>query len=437
MRVALYARVSTEDQARHGLSIDTQLDNLREWASNNNHIIVAEYVDAGISGKKSYKKRPALARFMDDLDSGAVKVDALVFTKLDRFFRSVKLYYQAEDILERNKVGWKAIQEDYETITSAGRFKTNIMLSIGEAEADRTSERIKVVFEAKVARGETLGSHVPFGYSVVDKHLIPNEDAEIVRSAFDIYERTGSIYQVKEYLHDIGHNVVYVTVQRMLRNQMYAGRYRDNLNYCEPIIAPERFDAIQLMLDKRSYRQNRSKRVYLFSGLIRCAYCGKMMVGAWSGNTIERLRYRCNYHALNGRCPNAKHIRESDIESFLLDNITSELLKVSAEKGKEKNRKKAPDKAAIMAKVDRLKDLYVDGLIDKDQFIADREKLLAQIPQEEAKHDLSLVREIVLQSDFREHYNSLAREDKRSLWRNVVDHIVADDKGNYSLYFLP
>ncbi len=112
MRIALYARVSTEDQAKHGLSIDTQLDNLRTWAAANDHTIIGEYVDAGVSGKKPYKKRPALSQFMADLEAGT-KVDALVFTKLDRFYRSVKLYYQAVDIPDRHKVGWQAIPEDY------------------------------------------------------------------------------------------------------------------------------------------------------------------------------------------------------------------------------------------------------------------------------------------------------------------------------------
>ena len=310
------------------------------------------------------------------------------------------------------------------------------MLSIAEAEADRTSDRIKVVFDGKVARGEVLGNHVPFGYSVQDKHLIPNQDADIVRGAFDVYERTGSIYQVKEYLHDLGHTVVYVTAQRLLRNQMYAGRYRDNMTFCEPIIGPDRFDRIQLMLGKRSYRQNQSKRVYLFSGMIRCAYCGKMMVGSWQGQTKDKLRYRCNYHALNGRCPNAKNIRETDIESFLLDHIAEELQKITAEPVHRK-KKKGPDKEAIMAKVERLKELYIEGIIDKDQFLTDREKLLAQIQEDKPARDLSAVRQIVLQRDFRECYNELNRTDKRSLWRSIVDHIEADDLGNYSIFFLP
>ena len=436
MKIAIYARVSTEDQARHGLSIDTQLDNLRTWARQNGHSIVKEYVDAGVSGKKPVSKRPALSQFMTEIENG-LSVDALVFTKLDRFFRSVKLYYQATAIMDAHKIGWQAIQEDYETITSAGRFKVNIMLSVAEAEADRTSERIKVVFERKIANGEYIGNRIPFGYSVAEKHLVPNEDAETVKAAFEVYRRTGSIYGVKEYLHDRGYTMVYVTVQRILRNPMYAGRYRDNARYCEPIIDPALFDEVQAMMDRRSFRHNQTKRVYLYSGLIRCAYCGKVLVGQWVETKTDQLRYRCNYHNLNGRCPNCKSIRESEIESYLLEHIASELrdFSIAMESGKPK--KKGQGKAAIEKKIERLTELYVEGHIEKERFLADKEKLLAQIPKDAPQKDLSAARRVVFAEDFRERYNELERADKRSLWRALIDHITADDAGNYQIYFLP
>jgi len=432
MRVALYARVSTEEQT-HGLSIDTQLDNLRQWAKDNGHTVVDEYVDLGVSARKAPSKRPELQRLLTDL----ARVELIVFTKLDRWTRNVKGYYDVQEQLDKHKVAWTAIQEDYETLTSSGRFKVNIMLSVAENEADRTSERIKVVLDRKIQRGEYIGNRVPYGYSVIDKHLVPNDDADIVRAAYEFYRRTGSIYQVKNYLHEHGHPCVYVTVCRILRNPMYAGRYRDNEHYCEPIIQPEVFDEVQAMLEKRSYRQNKSKRVYLFSGMIRCAYCGKIQVGAWSGQTRETYRYRCNYHYLNGRCPNAIQLKESVVETFLLDNVAAELKKLTAELETPKKKKRSPDKAAIMAKVERLQELYVDGMIDREKFRADREKLLAQIQEPPPAKDLTTARQIVLAADFRERYNELSREDKRTLWRSVVDHITADDLGHIEVYFYP
>ena len=391
MIIDIYARVSTEDQARHGLSVDTQLDNLRSWAAANGHVIAGEYIDAGVSGKKPVSKRPALSRWIGEIEAGR-KVDALVFTKLDRFFRSVKLYYQATAIMDTHSIGWIAIQEDYETITSAGRFKVNIMLAVAEAEADRTSERIKVVFERKVMNGEYLGDHVPLGFSVVDKHLIPNEDAAIVREAFDTFLRTGSVYQVHAFLNNAGHPYSYAAVRRLLQKPMYSGSYRGNPEYCPAIIPIDEFREVQRMLKDRSIRQNPSRRVYLFSGLIFCAECGRRLAGAWASHGSDNYMYRCNSYYMDHKCGNKRHVRESAVESWLLDNVASQLLEISATTT-PKNKKKAVDRTAIKKKLDRLKDLYVDGLIDKDTFISDREKLLTQIPEEPREKDLSLVRE--------------------------------------------
>lgn len=431
MKVALYARVSTEEQAKHGLSISTQLDNLRQWAADSGHQIIGEYVDLGVSARKSPVKRPELQRLLGDLD----KIELIAFTKLDRWTRNIKGYYDVQALLDEHKVAWAAIQEDYETLTAAGRFKVNIMLSVGENEADRTSERIKVVLDRKVAMGEYIGNRIPLGLRLDGKHLVPGENADTIRAAFDLYRQTGSIYRVKDFLHEQGHGIVYVTVCRILRNPMYAGRYRDNHSYCEPIIDPVVFDEVQVMLQRRSYRQNQSKRVYLFSGLIRCAYCGKVLIGAWAGQTKDPYRYRCNYHSINGTCPNALHLRESVVEQYLLENVADEFMRFSAELSAPKKKKRAPDKAAIMAKIERLQDLYVEGMIDRQKLVTERERLLAQIPQEPVQRSPDDVSRLILSADFRETYDKMSREDKRSLWRSAVDHIVADDHGSIRIYF--
>ena len=206
------------------MSIDTQLANLREWAKD--HVIVKEYVDAGVSGKKPYSKRPALSAFMEDIEHG-MKVDALVFTKLDRFFRSVKLYYQAVAVMERYGVAWQAIQEDYETLTSSGRFKVNIMLSVAESEADRTSERIKVVLDAKKAKREPITGHVPVGYKLEGKSIIPDKNrVQAVRTLFKAYALTGSIIQAIDEAERItGYRWKFVSAKKSLANRSYLGEF--------------------------------------------------------------------------------------------------------------------------------------------------------------------------------------------------------------------
>lgn len=178
IRVACYERVSTEEQSKHGLSIDAQIAALGRWVSDQHHILVGHYTDAGVSGGKPIDKRPAMWRLLQDIQSGLV--DLVIFTKLDRWFRSLKNYYKAQEILDGSHCAWQAIDEDYETLTASGRFKVNIMLSVAQQERERTSERVRTIFDYRAAKGEFLsGGHaVPFGYKVEDKHLVKDPERE-------------------------------------------------------------------------------------------------------------------------------------------------------------------------------------------------------------------------------------------------------------------
>ena len=173
-RVFLYIRVSTEEQAIHGLSIEAQTAALEEWARANRHKVVGIYIDAGISARKPASKRPELQRLLDDVRAGAGEL--IVFTKLDRWFRNIAEYYKVQEVLEKNHVDWKTIHEDYDTTTASGRLKINIMLSVAQDEADRTGERIKAVFENKIKKGEVISGKVPLGYKIEGKKLVPDPE---------------------------------------------------------------------------------------------------------------------------------------------------------------------------------------------------------------------------------------------------------------------
>lgn len=435
MRVALYCRVSTDEQAKHGLSIDTQLANLRAWAKANGHIVVGEYVDPGVSGKKPYTKRPRLSDFVDDLKNG-LSVDALVFTKLDRFFRSVKLYYQAVAVLEKYHVAWQATQEDYETVTASGRMKVNIMLAVAENEADRTAERIKVVFERKVEMGEVLNpSGLPRGFSVEGKKVVPNEEAPAMKAAFEHYLQYGSIHATMDYLHrEHGIPILYKSLQFALKNPLYMGEYRGNPNYCEPIISREMFAEVQRNREKRSVRKNHTHREYAFSGLVACACCGRIMVGVFANGYVE---YRCQRAVLNHLCHNHKHIGEKKLENYLLSRVEMELDSFEAER-KTKVKVKKPDSAKIQAKLDRLKDLYVDGLISKEQYLSDRETLTAPLrAPEPPQTDFEAIRRVITGKDFRTRYEAFTPPQRRALWRSILDRIEIDEERNIRLIFRP
>ena len=236
MRVALYARVSTEEQAVHGLSIGVQQETLLAWAKQNHHTVVNVYVDAGISARKPASKRPALQSLLDDVR--ADKIDVVAFTKLDRWFRNVKEYYKVQDVLDAHHVSWRALEEDYETETSSGRFKVNIMLSVAESEADRTSERIKAVNRNKRDKGLCHHGTQPLGLKIVKGELQEDpETAPIIRDIFRHFVATQSVTSTGRYLlSQYGIIRSYKNTKRMLKNKRYIGVADNGKTLYPPIV---------------------------------------------------------------------------------------------------------------------------------------------------------------------------------------------------------
>jgi len=435
MKVALYARVSTEEQKVHGYSIDAQLSALRAWAENGKHTIIGEYVDAGVSGQKPYQKRPQLLQFMQQLESGE-KVDALVFCKLDRFFRSVKLYYQAMDVLDRYHVAWQAIQEDYETLSANGRFKVNIMLSVAEAEVAKTSERIKTVLQHKIDKGEAITRCQPFGYKLEGKKVVTDENADAAREMFEFFARTGNTYATRDMIQNkYGVRLNYESVYRFLQNPMYTGRYRDNPNYCEPLVSQEVFDRVQAdFAERRKTKRAPSGRVYLFSGLVVCAECGRKMGANYNKYSRDKIHYRCAAHFMGNGCINKKQVGEAALEQDLLDVISGAIAGESRNFSVKTKNVPTVNKAATERKLARLKELYIDGDISKDEYTAQKAKLTELLSQPQPEKQPNFIS--VVGDNFREDYAAFTKEQKREFWHRILARVVSDKDGNCSFIFL-
>lgn len=425
MRVALYARVSTEEQARHGISIDAQVDAMHRWAGEQGHTIIGDYIDNGISARKSPSKRPALQELLQDIPEK--KIELIAFCKLDRWTRNVKGYYQVQEVLDKYKVAWAAIQEDYETITASGRFKVNIMLSVAENEADRTSERIKAVYNHKVALGQPINGNVPLGLKIDDKRMIPDKFASAVVAAYQCYADTGSRNTVQRVLDGYGKHLSLQSISRLLRNKLYIGEYRDNKSYCEPIISRELFDRVQRDLQMHSVKHTPSGRVYLFSSLIFCGVCGRKMAAIFANHST--VYYRCVCGNKNYKdCPNSNYIREDILEGSIVSQL-AELVKGKSQVVRQA-RTTPSNKAAIERKLKRLQDLYIDGDITKEQYAARRDELSALIvPKKDDKP------KIILGDRFEEDYMRLTRQQKAVFFRRVIDRIVVSENSEIDVYF--
>lgn len=424
MNVAAYVRVSTQEQKLHGISVDAQEAACRAWVQEHGHHLVGVYNDAGLSARAKYTKRTAMLRLIEDIKAG--KIELVIFTKLDRWFRNVADYYEVQSILEAHNVKWRAVQEDYETETASGRFKVNIMLAVAQDEADRTSERIAAMHVYKKSKGEYCGP-APVGYKVVDK--LPAFDEETfpaVRAFFDTYFATTSTSKAIDAAADLGLKLNRSRACRMLSNPTYAG---DAFGIaCPAYITKEQYDSRQAFaMTKTRYREAKDRRVYLFSGLLRCGTCGGNMVSSASRETKSGTRfkyYKCsNRSEKHGACNCPGYIGEKRLESFLIENLETITAAYNTEVSAKK---KVPDKSKTLqrenAKLDRLKELYIDGDISRDVYDKRSAGIKEKISElSKAEEDPKLIE---LPRNWTAVYTSLSDDGKKAFWRTTIKKVL-------------
>lgn len=159
VRVALYTRVSTEDQAKEGFSLDAQLERLRFYAKAQGWAIAGEYIDEGHSGRTT--KRPEYARMMLERP----KWDTLLVLKMDRIHRNSRNFMAMMDELRRENKEFASVTESLDTSTAMGRFVMDIIQRIAQLESDQIGERTYVGMEQKAkTRAGNLGKPAPYGY---------------------------------------------------------------------------------------------------------------------------------------------------------------------------------------------------------------------------------------------------------------------------------
>lgn len=442
LRVGLYERVSTDEQALRGYSIEAQIEDLEKFCKDKKYKIVGHYTDAGVSGGKSAKKRPGMSRLLEDVQEG--KIDMILFTKLDRWFRNIQEYFKVQEILEQNRVEWKAIQEDYDTTTANGRMAITIFLAVAQNEREKGSERINVVLEHKRRNKEACfgGANVPYGYKKekdadgITRLVIDPETEEIAKEFWRIIKEDASIMSAGRTVNlAFGLNRCYKNWMRMYQNEMYRGEYKGVKEFCPAYITPEEWAECDA---KRSIKRTQNKRVYLFTGMLICPECGAIMSSRHKTNAYgkEYFSYRCRNKSI-GRCSNGKSVSESKAEKWLLENMKIKLeefiLKTEVEEAAPTPKKKPCDVRKISERIRRLNVVYMAGGKTDEEYteeMSDLKRLLAEAEKEEVKsapRDLNKLKE-VLTSDFDDIYTPLTKEEKRQLWRSIIDTLEV--KGN-------
>lgn len=445
LRVGLYERVSTEEQALKGFSVAAQIDNLEEYCEKHKLKIAGHYADEGISGAKPPLKRPALQRLLDDVAAG--KIDMILFTKLDRWFRSVPEYFKVQEILEKHRVEWKAIHEDYDTTTANGRMAITIFLAIAQNEREKTAERIKVVLEHKRKNKEACfgGQAVPFGYMKekdedgIMRLVKDPETRQACQEFWDIIIKTNNLNQGIRHManaYDIKKD--WKSWSRLTQSDFYCGMHRGVEDYCEPYVTVEDWLKYQ---ESRPIKATASGRVYLFRGLMRCQSCGHKLCG--DGNKKKYGVYK-SYRCVNRHrgCEAPNSVSEKKIEKQLLTDLEqfleAEIARVELEQ-KAPRKKPKSNLKALKEKHRRLTVAYTAGGMSDDEYLRDNKELLALIKKAEADapeqpRDVTPLKEL-LETDFHELYETFTEEEKQRFWTRLIKEIKLDGKAIKDVIF--
>ena len=194
LKVAVYARVSTEEQAEHGYSIEAQLDTLRQYCQLYHRRIVGEYVDRGVSGKEM-TKRLELQRLLKDAEEGVF--EEVIVWKFNRMSRKTKDLLEIVERLDRSNIYFRSFSENFDTATPMGRFALQMMGAVGELERNTIVENVKLGLKQRARQGFHNGGSC-LGYQTVElpggdrKHrkssleIVP-EEAAVVRRIYSYY----------------------------------------------------------------------------------------------------------------------------------------------------------------------------------------------------------------------------------------------------------
>ena len=224
-KIAQYTRVSTEDQAREGFSLEAQMEKLRAYCQARDWLTAKEYVDKGYSGRDI--NRPAYQQMMADID----KWDILLVMKMDRIHRNSKNFMIMMDQLKDKEKEFVSVTESLDTSTAMGRFVMDIIQRIAQLESEQIGERVYVGMRQKAKGGKgLLGAPPPYGYVYGDGEFIELADEiHVVKSIYDRFLGGDSLSNIVTWLENEridtkkGKRWDKKTISRMLSNPVYCG----------------------------------------------------------------------------------------------------------------------------------------------------------------------------------------------------------------------
>jgi len=487
LRAAVYARVSTEDQAE-AKTIDNQVDFARRYCELHGVPVHDFYLDDGVSGTVPLENRPEGLRLLKDAEAG--KFTLVLVYRLDRLARNTMHLLNAYDRLEKLGIGLRSMTEQFDTSTPTGKFVMTMFASIAALERDTIVERTSLGKERTARIGKWLGGKPPYGYRVTDDGYleIDEKEAEVIRLIFRLYteDRMGTV-PIADYLNANNIPTAYqvkgvgVTtkgkwgagrISRILNNTTYKGlheyrkltksRKERIVREVPPIVTEEVWNKAQVLLRKNFVMARRNaKQEYLLKSLIKCGICDKSYVGdsgyyRCTGNSSFRGKSEPKCGARSIGAGLLEGIVWQDVKQFVED--PGPVIALLEQKAKEQIEKAKPVEvelaeiekvlAAKQAERERVISLFRKGFISEAETqrellalgkemeaLAQRKEILFD---QQGRHEALKTKTInaqLLLEQLREKINESDVRAKRELVEALVDHIRIDtvDEGRKKL----
>ncbi|MEK5521091.1 recombinase family protein [Heyndrickxia sp. FSL W8-0423] len=481
--VAIYCRVSTEEQATEGYSISAQLQTLRQYTQLYGWKVAEEYVDEGISGK-NIKGRPAMQRLVADVEKD--KFQAVLVWKISRLSRNMLDTLTLLDKFEDYGVKFISYSENFDTGTPIGRLVVQLMASIAEMERNTLSENVKLGMKQRALEGLWNGG-VVFGYDHTDKKklVINHKEADVVKLIFTMYADGKGLRAISNHLNKAGYktkrnryfsingvaqildNVIYIGKIRWLQFENWDTKRRRGKNpnpilvdgQHEAIISDELWSIVHSRRKSKSFKQRQSNEPFLLSGLLRCPDCGQGMVPSITSHTRKdgtkrkHRYYVCgDFHNKGSSACRANSIKAYDAEDSVINRIETILSKKKLYKTLHDINSNSVDSHSQLNKelenieerlseIESLQDRYMEAfekntlptaiLQERLQKVSNEKEELQQ-KKNEISVELSSTDSRIIQPELIElllkqfllMYKSSSRENKKRLLQHLINKIT-------------
>ena len=519
-RIAIYIRLSKEDARSfdESESVSNQRAIIEEHIAGFNdgdeYIIVDEYVDDGISGTTD-DEREDFQRMLSDIKKG--RINCVIVKDLARSFRNYSDQgYYLDDWFPRFNVRFISLYhqplDSYKEPQNMRSIAVPIQGVLNENHCAETSDKVREVFDMKRRNGEHIGSFAAYGYikDPNDKNalVVDEEAAEVVRDIFAKFLDGMSKNAIVHYLNE--HGVLppaaykrerlglkyqnpsidpakrplwgAVTITTILKNRMYCGdmvqgRYRVKSykihvqevvpedewyiveNTHEAIIDRDIFVKVQRLLLRDTRTAPQKKQIYLFSGFLRCADCGKAMTRSKVGGTVyyycrtykDQSKNACTKHTIKHNRLEAAVLYAVQQQVYLAVDYTKTIERINRAPLVKSQSKKLADaieqKERELSKIARYKQAiyqdWKDGEISHSDYRHMKEdyeeqaealnEVIDKLRAEQAELENGIDTENPFLKAFRQYGN--IEKLTRDVLIELVDHIKVYEGGNISIVF--